>query len=160
MNPCPCGWLGSTLRGCRCTPRQVAAYRGRISGPLLDRIDLHADVPALPPEEVVGGPGEPTAAIRPRLERAWRSQAERGPGTGARANAALSPAALRAVALPDLDGRQLLGHAARTLGLTARGHDRLLRVARTIADLDGSAAVKGPHVAEALQYRCCSLDTK
>jgi magnesium chelatase family protein len=159
MNPCPCGWLGSALRGCRCTPRQVAAYAARVSGPLLDRIDLHADVPALPPEEVAGAPGEPSAAIRPRLEGAWRRQAERAPETGVRRNSELAGPALRAAATPDADGRELLARAARSLGLTGRGHDRLLRVARTIADLENSVPVGGRHVAEAIQFRCCSIDT-
>jgi magnesium chelatase family protein len=159
MNPCPCGWLGSALRGCRCTPRQVAAYRARISGPLLDRIDLHADVPALPADEVLGPPGEATGTIRPRLERAWQRQAARAAETHALRNAELRPAALRAVAMPEAEGRSLLAHAARTLGLTGRGHDRILRVARTIADLDGSPGVAASHVAEAIQYRCCGIDT-
>ncbi len=149
MNPCPCGWLGDARRGCRCTPSQVHAYRSRISGPVLDRIDLTAEVPAVPYAELTGPPGEASAAVRRRVLQA-RERQEVRQGTS---NAFLSAPALREIAWPDAEGRALVATAVDRLGLTGRGHDRLLRVARTLADLDASDAVALRHVAEALQFR-------
>ena len=159
MNLCPCGYGGSGSAGCRCTPRQVHAYRARISGPLLDRIDLLAEVPAIPYDEINGPPTEPSAAVAGRVMQARARQLDRLPATGARTNAALEGAPLREVAAADESGRRLLAAAVDRLGLTARAHDRVLRVARTLADLEGERRILGRYVAEALQFRRCGFDT-
>ena len=154
MNPCPCGFLGDPRRACRCTPSQIDRYASRLSGPLRDRIDLAVPVSALPTIELAGTrEGEPTAPIRARVERARIIQTAREPTAGASTNARLAPRALRRVCA--LDGRteRLLLDAAERLGLTARAFDRVLRVARTIADLREGERVEFDDVAEALQYR-------
>jgi magnesium chelatase family protein len=160
MNPCPCGGSEAASGGCGCTPRQRRAYRGRVSGPLLDRIDLHVEVPALPYAHLSGPPGEPSAAIAARVEAARTLQLARLSSTGARTNATLAPGSLRHVAAPDGASRRLLEAAVDRLGLTARAHDRVLRVARTLADLEGSQVVSAHHVAESLQFRRCGVDTE
>jgi magnesium chelatase family protein len=154
MNPCPCGFLGDPRRPCRCTPAQIDRYASRLSGPLRDRIDLAITVSALAASEMTSKePAESTAAIRARVEAARARQQVRTAATGADTNGRLGPRALRAVSA--LDGRteRLLHDAAERLGLTARAFHRILRVARTIADLEGSERVEYVHVAEALQYR-------
>jgi magnesium chelatase family protein len=153
MNPCPCGHAGDAQRPCRCTPHQVALYAGRVSGPLLDRIDLHVALRSLSWSELQAPPGESTATVATRVARARSHQLERAPQTGAAVNAELAGAALRRWANPDAAGRRLLERAMDTLALTARGHDRLLRVARTIADLEAAPSVAAHHVGEALQFR-------
>jgi magnesium chelatase family protein len=154
MNPCPCGFDGDDHRVCRCTPAQIAKYRGKLSGPLRDRIDLIVEVPALPISAIADGePGESSAVVRQRVLAARRLQQDRYGPTGARTNADLRGSAVMALCRPDADGRQLLGRAATRIGLTARGYDRVLKVARTIADLAGAGEVAVDHVAEALQYR-------
>jgi magnesium chelatase family protein len=151
MNPCPCGFRGDARRGCRCTPKQIDAYQSRLSGPLLDRIDLHAPVAALPYAELAGPPGEPSAAIRGRVEVARQRQEGRsGPG---RTNADLAGRELRSASALDAAGNALLARAMDSFGLTGRAHDRVLRVSRTLADLDGVEHVRHTHVAEALHYR-------
>jgi magnesium chelatase family protein len=156
MNPCPCGHLGDARRACTCTPNRIAAYRGRISGPLLDRIDLSVEVPALSYAELSGPPGEGSAAVAARVRAARERQAARLAATGALANADLDAARLRATVLLETGAVDLLAVAVDRLGLTARSHDRLLKVAQTIADLDRSDRVGQAHLAEALQFRAVS----
>jgi magnesium chelatase family protein len=154
MNPCPCGFLGDTLRECRCTPQQVARYGHRLSGPLRDRLDLTVDVPALPPDTLgaVEG-GESSAAVRARVVAARARQHERYARTSLRTNTELTPRLMRRHCLVDPAGRRVLGAAVTRLTLSARGYDRVLKVARTIADLGGAASIAADHIAEALQFR-------
>jgi magnesium chelatase family protein len=154
MNPCPCGFLGDERRECRCTPSQVVKYRGRLSGPLRDRLDLIVTVPAVPVQAIAETqPGEPTAAVRRRVCAARLAQQARYAGQGCRTNADLRGASVSRVCGPDAAGRALLRRAIERFALSARGYDRVLKVARTIADLAGSEAVRAEHVGEALQYR-------
>jgi magnesium chelatase family protein len=154
MNPCPCGYFGHPLRACRCAPPQRERYAARISGPLLDRIDIRVEVPWLPPD-VLGDerPQEASATIRGRVVEARLRQAERAAECGARINARLSGKMLRRFARPDEAGRALLHSAVQRLALSGRAHDRILRVARSVADLAGRTDVIADDVAEALQYR-------
>jgi magnesium chelatase family protein len=155
MNPCPCGYHGDRRRRCHCTPHELLSYRRRISGPLLDRIDLHVDVPAVsaPLLGEATATGPTSAEARARVDRARTVQRERAGGRGPSVNARLRGGALRRAATPDEEGRRILQAAVEKLGLSARAHDKVLRVARTIADLAGSESVRAPHVAEAIQYR-------
>jgi magnesium chelatase family protein len=154
MNPCPCGHLGDPRFDCRCPPPLVERYRGRISGPLLDRIDLHVEVPAVSLRELRSGPGEPTAAVAERVAASRAVQHERfGAAAGSPVNATMGPEALRRHCAVDPSGRTLLDTAFERLGLSARALDRILKVARTIADLAGSDAIRAAHLAEAIQYR-------
>ena len=150
-NPCPCGFDGDPTRPCVCPPGRAEAYRARLSGPVADRIDLHIQVPRLPRGDLMGeAQGEASIAVRERVVAARAFAAARGQrGT----NAALGPGELRAAVALSADAQALLGRAVDRLGLTARGHDRLLRVARTIADLAGSERVSVDQLAEALGYR-------
>ena len=150
MNPCPCGYLGSTVRHCRCTPDQVARYQGRLSGPLLDRIDLHVEVLSLPAPQLLQAPaGEPSAALAARAAAARERALARQGGP----NAALQGQAIDAHSHLHPAAGDLLQKAATQLGWSGRGVHRALKVARTIADLAGSEPVLAPHVAEAIQYR-------
>jgi magnesium chelatase family protein len=150
MNPCPCGHCGDRNGRCRCTPERIARYRGRISGPLADRIDIKLEVPA-PREAELLGPagGESSAAIRARVERARQAQLARQ----GRPNALLEPAEIDRHCATGREGDQLLRHALARLLLSARAYHRVLRVARTIADLAGAATLGAEHIAEAIQYR-------
>jgi len=154
MNPCPCGFLGDPRRPCRCTPVQVDRYASRLSGPLRDRIDLTVSVSAVHPSELTSPQdGEPTKAIRARVVAARAHQLARAAETRVTTNARLGPRALREVCPLDARSKRLLLDAAEKLGLTARAFDRILRVSRTIADLEGSEGVTFDHVAEAIQFR-------
>ncbi|MBI4263696.1 MAG: YifB family Mg chelatase-like AAA ATPase [Acidobacteria bacterium] len=154
MNPCPCGFLGDERRPCRCTPIQVVKYRGRLSGPLRDRLDLIVDVAAVPVDLITDtASGEPTAAVRERVCAARARQHARHGASGARTNRDLRGAAVPRFCAPDAKGRALLRAAIERLGLSARGYDRVLKVSRTIADLAGVDGVRSEHVAEAIQYR-------
>jgi magnesium chelatase family protein len=150
MNPCPCGYLGSTLKPCRCTPDQVARYQGRLSGPLLDRIDLHIEVAAMPAQELLAGPtGEATADVRERCTQARAvAQARQG-----KPNQALQGKEIDTHAHLDPAAMQFLQTAAARLGWSARSTHRALKVARTIADLASAQSTQVTHVAEAIQYR-------
>jgi magnesium chelatase family protein len=152
MNPCPCGFYGDTTRECRCTGGIIQRYLSKISGPLLDRIDLHIEVPAVAYKEMRSQEaGESSAEIRSRVERARAIQQARG-----FYNSQIPARVLRKLCELDDAGERTLEMAVRRMGLSARAHDRLLKVSRTIADLGGSASVTAKHVAEAVQYR--SLD--
>jgi len=154
MNPCPCGHHGSRDSRCGCTPHEIRRYRGRLSGPLLDRFDLMVDVPALDLASLGrSATGESSAAVRERVVAARARQRDRWGSTGPTCNARMRPRELDRCATLDADGRRLLLAAGSRLGLSARGFDRVRRVSRTLADLEGTEAIRAEHVAEALQYR-------
>ena len=156
-NPCPCGFLGDARRECSCTPIAVQRYRARLSGPLLDRLDLQVSVPAVPWRELSADRrGEASEVVAERVARARKVQAERFRGSGLSSNTEMGPDGIRRWARADGDGKLLLEHASRGLGLSARAYHRILRVARTIADLAGEEIIGVAHIAEAIAYR--SLD--
>jgi magnesium chelatase family protein len=152
MNPCPCGYLGDRQSDCRCSGDRVASYRGKISGPLLDRIDLHVEV-TRPPTAVLrseSAKGESTATVAARVERAWQLQIQRS----GMSNARLEGEQLAENCSVDDKSWALLENAAERFKLSARGHQRVLKVSRTVADLAGAKRITPPHVAEALSLRC------
>jgi magnesium chelatase family protein len=150
MNPCPCGYLGHYSGKCRCTPDQVARYRGKISGPLLDRIDIQIEVPAASQEDLMRqAQGESSSTVRQRVETAYQRQLTRQ----GRANAHLMVKDIDKYCVPDTSGENLLKQAISRLNLSARAYHRVLKVARTIADLAASDGITSMHIAEAVQYR-------
>nr|WP_330219728.1 ATP-binding protein [Cupriavidus metallidurans] len=150
MNPCPCGYLGHPTRMCRCTPDQVQRYQSRLSGPLLDRVDLQIEVPAQSQQEMFDGqPGEPSQTVRARAVVARERQLTRQ-GTP---NSELAGRAIETHCPLDNEARTLLRDAMQKLGWSARAYFRVLKVARTIADLNGAEVLTAGHVAEAIQYR-------
>ncbi len=159
MNPCPCGYLGDAKHACKCNPMQIERYMGRISGPLLDRIDMHIEVPAVPYQELAAPQdGTSSAGMREQVLRARAVQARRFGGGGQRLNSRMNSRQLRRFCILEPESRSLLQTAMDELGLSARAHDRILRVARTLADLDGSEQIRAGHLTEAIGYR--SLDRK
>ena len=153
MNPCPCGFYGDATRECRCTPGMIQRYLGKISGPLLDRIDIHVEVPAVPYKELRGRIRSPN--LPPKFARASKRARAVQQARGFY-NARMPSRLIRKLCALDETGERTLEMAVRRMGLSARAHDRILKVARTIADLAGSESVAAKHVAEAVQYR--SLD--
>jgi magnesium chelatase family protein len=150
MNPCPCGYLGHPSGKCRCTPEQVARYRARLSGPLLDRIDLHVEVPALPEADLLDAqPGEGSGPVRARVAAARERQLARQ----GKPNAELATREIDLYCRPDVAGETLLKQAIARLGLSARAYHRVLKVARSLADLEGATTITVAHIAEAIQYR-------
>lgn len=159
MNPCPCGYLGDPRHTCKCNPLQIERYMGRISGPLLDRIDLHIEVPAVPFQELSAKmEGTSSASMREQVNKARAIQKARFGGETSRLNARMTSRNIRKFCVLDEAGKKLLQNAMDSLGLSARAHDRILRMARTIADLDGSDMIQEGHLSEAIGYR--SLDRK
>ena len=154
MNPCRCGWYGHPSGRCTCSPQQVEQYMQRISGPLLDRIDMHIDVPSVEYEAMRRKERpEPSSAIRERVNAAREVQKKRFAGTEVSCNAYMTPAMIGTYCALDAAGEKLMQGAFERLGLTARSHDRILRMARTIADLEGAESIEAAHLAEAIQYR-------
>ncbi len=158
-NPCPCGYLNDARRQCSCAPTQVRRYQSRLSGPLLDRIDLHLEVPRLSVQELMGrSQGESSSEVRERVKRARARQVERLSGEGVSCNAQMGPRLLREQCVLAPGAGDLLKSAINQLALSARAYDRILKVARTIADLDSVDEIQLHHVAEAINYR--TLDRK
>jgi magnesium chelatase family protein len=159
MNPCPCGYMGDPKHTCKCSPMQIERYMGRISGPLLDRIDLHIEVPSVPYQELAARQdGTSSATMRQQVQQARDVQMRRFGGEGQRLNSRMTSRQLRKFCVLDTECQGLMQTAMESLGLSARAHDRILRVSRTIADLEGAADIKHAHLSEAIGYR--SLDRK
>jgi magnesium chelatase family protein len=160
LNPCPCGYYTDTRHKCTCSPQQIQKYMSRISGPLLDRIDIHVEVPALSYEELSRkAPGQDSSVMRAEVKKARSLQLERYKREKrVFCNAHMESRHIRKYCDLDQESQSLLKNAIEKLGLSARAYDRILKVSRTIADLDNSEGIKGQHVAEAIQYR--SLDRK
>ena len=154
MNPCPCGFFGDPTRQCRCTPPQIARYVSKISGPLLDRIDIHIEIPAVKYKELRSTTDvESSADVRERVIAAQKIQLKRYAGEKMYSNAQMAPRMIRKHCAISADGERLLESAIARLGLSARAHDRILKVARTIADLAASPNIETKHLGEAIQYR-------
>ena len=160
MNPCKCGWYGDPSGRCRCSEREVESYRSRISGPMLDRIDIVVEVPAVHFEELrARAEAEASAAIKQRVDKARQIQNRRFHGTGL-CNARMGPEEMRRYCALSEESAGLMKNAFEVMGLTARSYDRILRVARTVADLDGSEEIQPQHIAEAIQYRAVNLGNR
>lgn len=161
MNPCKCGWYGDPSGRCNCTERAVRDYRSKISGPLLDRIDIVVEVPAVHFEDLrARAEAEPSVQIRSRVNQARQRQHQRFTGRGCMCNAQMGPDELRKFCQLDESGTSLMKQAFEAMGLTARSYDRILKVARTVADLDGSERIEPHHIAEAIQYRAVNLGNR
>ena len=158
MNPCPCGYYGDATHTCVCTANQIQRYMNKISGPLLDRIDIQCEIQPVPFEEISKAEkGEPSSSIRQRVIAARKMQEERYRSIPhIHCNAQMSSNLLHQFAIPDAAGLAILKRAMDKLSLSGRAYDRILKVARTIADLAGAEQIETPHLAEAIQYR--SLD--
>ena len=164
MNPCPCGYFGDPKRECRCGSQQVLKYRQRISGPLLDRIDIHVEVPIVDYKELSGrATGEPSSSIRARVENVRNRQLERFAAnvdgdevTGVTTNSSMTPRLMKQHCQLDTESAGLLEQAMNQLNFSARAHDRILKVARTLADLADNESIQPDNLLEAIQYR--SLD--
>ncbi len=157
MNPCPCGYFGDQQMECSCTPIQINKYRAKVSGPLLDRIDIHVEVPPVKYKELSDDAGgESSSVIKERVNSAREIQKRRFKGKGIYSNSQMSSTQVRKHSRPDAEGLKLLETAIDKLGLRARAYDRILKVSRTIADLEESENVLSQHISEAIQYR--SLD--
>ncbi len=154
MNPCPCGFRGDPKRQCNCSPIQVERYLGRLSGPLLDRIDIHIEVPPVPFRELSdASEGTSSEQIRERVVEARKRQSARFRNDSVRVNGKMKPPQIRKHCKLQKDAESLLKHAMEDMGLSARAHDKILRIGRTIADLDGSDSIKAEHLSEAINYR-------
>jgi len=154
LNPCPCGYRNDPRRDCHCTPPQIERYMGKISGPLLDRIDIHIEVPAVQYRDLAGGPpGTSSGEMREQVVQARVVQQQRFRGTTVRRNAQMSHRQIREHCRLDAAGEQMLKNSMDDLGFSARAHDKILRVARTIADLGTSAEIAPAHMNEAINYR-------
>jgi magnesium chelatase family protein len=154
MNPCPCGYFNHPSRECHCTPMQIKRYLSKISGPLLDRIDIHVDVPAVEYKDISSDrPAENSGSIRARVERVRQAQVARFQGASIYCNAQMSDRMIKKFCRPDEESKQLLKSGMERLGLSARAYTRILKVSRTIADLEGSEGIKTNHISEAIQYR-------
>lgn len=159
MNPCPCGFFGHPTKPCTCAPKSISRYLGKVSGPLLDRIDIHLEVPAIDYQSLTGkGLTESSAEMRKKVDKARARQQSRFEKLSFTSNSAIPRSMLEEMCPLSPDGEQLLKMAFDKLSLSARGYDRILKVARTIADLDDSDSIKSDHIAEAVQYR--TLDRK
>jgi len=159
MNPCKCGFHGDPFHPCQCTPHQVQTYRSRVSGPLMDRIDIHIEVPAVKFREIADEtPGEPSSAIRERVTRARAVQQQRFRSDGIYANAQMKPRHIRRYCRITNDSLRLLETAVNRFGLSARAYNRILKVSRTISDIEGQEDISSAHISEAIQYR--SLDRR
>lgn len=154
QNPCPCGYFGDPTHACTCSNTMITRYQKRISGPLMDRIDLHVDVPRVPFEKLTGlTRGEPSAVIRERVEKARQIQVQRLQPYNLHCNADMGPGEVREICQIDETGKRLMKSAMSQMSLSARAYHRVLKVARTIADLGGIPTIEPAHLAEALQYR-------
>jgi magnesium chelatase family protein len=159
MNPCPCGYLGDARHACKCKPMLIERYMSRLSGPLLDRIDLHIEVPSVPFQELSAkADGTSSAAMREQVNRARAAQRRRFGEGGHRLNGRMTTRQLRKYCALDAASLSLMKSAMESLGLSARAHDRILRMSRTIADLAGAEGIQAAHLTEAIGYR--SLDRK
>ena len=154
MNPCPCGFYNDTTRECKCSLQQIQRYVSRISGPLLDRIDIHIDVPAVKFRELTSdSSGEPSSEIRLRVLKARNIQLERFRKDRIYCNAQMNSRLIRRFCPVNNESKSLLEHAITKIGLSARAYDRILKVSRTLADLEGKDNIESDHVSEAIQYR-------
>ena len=160
MNPCKCGWYGDPSGRCKCSTVSVDNYRSRISGPMLDRIDIVVEVPSVHFEELrTRAEAEPSASVKIRVNAARQVQNKRFGGNGM-CNARMGPEEMRKYCDLDEECADLMKNAFESMGLTARSYDRILRVARTVADLDGSQQIQPQHIAEAIQYRAVNLGNR